>query len=377
MHATEDLAKLIKAVKDELAAEICLKEVDEAMKLFDSCINSLREASSTVLSGPVTESLILKLTEAIQKSRAPYCVENSKFVALFKDTEDKMADCVEIARNMVSTLLSMVPQISKKVNKQEEGLLMHYPASASPRDSVPILCTDLKCLEPGMMIKNAIMSSYTLHLAGVLPLENIGTSKIANQYLITDPSFFSRLKEGGPEKVKHWFLSQSLASIRYLFIIVPESEHWSLAVVKKLEGGETGHTNIYHLDSSEGSHNSQQIFEVIKQYLEDKLNIKNDIATKQLTVPQQAEDSKDGGIYTLYNIQRIIQDAGAILDETTFKEIDKDWYEPEAAAALRGKIKDVMRKNKMEITQQGNCGSCVAAEEHACSTLKEWSDAFI
>ncbi|KNA24949.1 hypothetical protein SOVF_011010 [Spinacia oleracea] len=326
-----------------------------------SLLGSLPLSNEKIASACTDECLSPSYSEASQALDSNGS-KTEKAVVLVDEEEPELIVEKQIAEDLPST--------------SSEGKI-YYPSREAP-ESLEILRSELKCLEPGECLTSTIMNFYIRFLQEECCPDN---SSQQNFYFF-NTYFYSKLqdavadqksgKESPFKKCRRWWKGVNIFQKAYMFLPINEDNHWSLAIICiPDEQGESG-LNILHLDSL-GVHSSDSIFDHIKRLLINEWKMLNEdvdavkapisdriwqhlprrIEQKYIVVPRQTNDY-DCGLFVLYYMERFIQDAPERLTRELSSMFGKNWFKPQEASRLRGKIKKILQQEFNEEVKPDN-----------------------
>ncbi|CAN8294402.1 unnamed protein product [Cochlearia groenlandica] len=249
-----------------------------------------------------------------------------------------------------------------------------YPSRDDP-DHVQVSLKDFKCLSPGEYLTSPVINFYIRYLQHHVFSDNqtAADCHFFNTFfykkLIEAVSYKGNDKDAFFVKFRRWWKGLDLFRKSYIFIPIHEDLHWSIVIIcipdKKDESGVT----ILHLDSL-GLHPRTLIFNNIKRFLKEEWNylnqdaplsdspisdniwrdLPNMINEAEVKVPQQRNDF-DCGLFVLFFIERFIKEAPLRLKLQDLGMINKKWFKPDEASAMRIKIWKILVEVFSEIDQ--------------------------
>ncbi|XP_048502302.1 ubiquitin-like-specific protease 1D isoform X3 [Beta vulgaris subsp. vulgaris] len=273
-----------------------------------------------------------------------------KIASLFGDNDDSQAlnsngsnneEAVVLVDEEEPELLERQQEAKELLSRSNEGKI-YYPSREDP-ESLEIFRAELKCLEPGECLTSTIMNFYVRNCA-LLPIH------------LSMVSIFSI----------HTFTASSKR-------LWHTSNHWSLVIICIPDEEDESGPIILHLDSL-GLHSSSLIFDNIKSLLKNERDILNEdvgaanvpisdriwknlprrIEQKIITVPRQTNDY-DCGLFVLYYMERFIQQAPERLRKQDLSMFGKNWFKPQEASSLRGKIKRILQEEFHKALRNDKC----------------------
>lgn len=244
---------------------------------------------------------------------------------------------------------------------------IYYPSRNDP-ECVELQYSDVKCLGPQVYLSSPVMNFYIQYLQK--PASAIGESR--SDYYFFNTYFYGKIKEAvsgqGKDtdtsfsKFRRWWKGVNIFEKAYILLPIHEHYHWSLIIICLPNKEDDSGPIILHLDSL-GFHASGGIFRNVKRFLikewtylcktnvspdlpiADKIwkNLDRRIDDKTITVPQQKNDY-DCGIFVLFFMERFIQEAPKRLRRKDLDMFGRQWFKPEEASRLRGRIRTLLEK---------------------------------
>ncbi|CAK9137778.1 unnamed protein product [Ilex paraguariensis] len=259
------------------------------------------------------------------------------------------------------------------VDERLKEAKIYYPSRDDP-ESVEIFYSDMECLAPEAYLSSTIMNFYIRYLQQSTSPQNT----IGRDYHFFNTYFYRKLKEAvlkkrsdqenSFEKFRRWWKGVNIFEKSYILLPIHDDLHWSLVIIcipyKEDEAGPI----LLHLDSL-GLHCSKSIFENIKSFLRlewnclnrgeapsdppiaDKIwkNLPRRIDEKTIEVPRQRNDY-DCGMFVLFFMERFIQEAPERLKKKDIAMFGKHWFGPEEPSRLRKKIRDLLKEEFKDAT---------------------------
>lgn len=244
---------------------------------------------------------------------------------------------------------------------------IYYPSRNDP-ESVEICHSDIDCLAPEAFLSSTVMNFYIRHLQQ--RASPAGSRQC--DYHFFNTYFYKKLKEAVDKKsdrgtffvkFRRWWRGLNIFQKAYVLLPIHEDLHWSLVIICIPDKHDELGPIILHLDSL-GLHCSRSIFNNIKSFLIEEWNYLNQgtappddlplsdriwknlprrIDEEIITVPQQKNDY-DCGIFVLYFMERFIEAVPERLKRKDLAMFGKQWFKPEEASQLRGKIQKLILK---------------------------------
>eukprot|EP00249_Psilotum_nudum_P011229 c23037_g1_i1 orf=128-2059(+) len=266
----------------------------------------------------------------------------------------------------------------RSTSRWKEGLKIAYPDRNDP-EAVEVLYSDLQHLEPSEFLNDTIIDFYIKYIQRPDFLSN---DKKRISYFFN--SFFykklllgkKRTKVLDPfSKMRKWTKGINIFTKVYLLVPIHDSAHWSLAIICFAHSGDIVLPHILHLDSMSSGHASEDVFRVLKSYLESewkytlqadatnptrpKICLANTIQ-KRVQVPLQ-ENEWDCGLFLLYYIECFVQNAPLQLTPSNLANMfGRLWFKPEEASNLRyviqALLKSLFEREDMETQTCRNTG---------------------
>lgn len=315
----------------------------------------------------------------------PLPLSKEKTAGSFTDDDGSQALDTNGSKNEKTVVLvdEEEPEFIEKKQEAEvfpstpnEGKI-YYPSREDP-ESLEIFRSELKCLEPGECLTSTIMNFYIRFLQ-----EKCSSADSSqHNFYFFNTYFYSKLqeavayqksdKEAFFMKFRRWWKGVNIFQKAYVFLPINEDNHWSLAIICIPDEKGASGLIILHLDSL-GVHSSSSIFDNIKSLLvnewkilkedvdaanapiPDRIwqNLPRSIEQKYIVVPRQTNDY-DCGLFVLYYMERFIRDAPERLTRRLSSMFGKNWFKPQEASSLRGKIKKILQKEFNEAPKQDN-----------------------
>ncbi|XVF44019.1 hypothetical protein PTKIN_Ptkin02bG0086200 [Pterospermum kingtungense] len=256
-------------------------------------------------------------------------------------------------------------ELEVKLPNCKKDARIYYPSRDDP-ESVEICFGDIDSLAPETFLTSQIMNFYIRYLQQ----QASPTNRAICDYHFFNTYFYQKLKEAvsykGSDKdalfikFRRWWKGVNIFQKAYVLIPINEDYHWSLVIIcipdKEYESGPI----ILHLDSL-GLHSSGSVCKNIKSYMREEWNYLNQevalsdlpiadkiwenlprrIDEKTIAVPQQKNDY-DCGLFVLFFMERFIEDAPERLKKKDLAMFGKQWFRPEEASGLRGKIRNLL-----------------------------------
>lgn len=309
-----------------------------------------------------------------------------KIASLFGDNDDSQAlnsngsnneEAVVLVDEEEPELLERQQEAKELLSRSNEGKI-YYPSREDP-ESLEIFRAELKCLEPGECLTSTIMNFYVRYL------QELCSSADTPQhgFYFFNTYFYSKLqeavayqksdKEAFFMKFRRWWKGVNIFQKAYIFLPINDDNHWSLVIICIPDEEDESGPIILHLDSL-GLHSSSLIFDNIKSLLKNERDILNEdvgaanvpisdriwknlprrIEQKIITVPRQTNDY-DCGLFVLYYMERFIQQAPERLRKQDLSMFGKNWFKPQEASSLRGKIKRILQEEFHKALRNDKC----------------------
>lgn len=257
--------------------------------------------------------------------------------------------------------LKETEQQMEKPDESMKDVKIYYPSRDDPK-SVEISYADFDCLAPEAYLTSTIMNFYMRYLQQ----HASPTNKVMHDCHFFNTYFYNKLKEAvsykGTDKDKffvkfrRWWKGVNIFQKKFILIPINETLHWSLVIICNPDKEEQSGPIVLHLDSL-GLHSSIAVFQNIKSYLKEEWhylaqevspsdlpfaeniwkNLPRRIMDKTIAVPQQ-KNEYDCGPFVLFFMERFIEDAPGRLKKKDLEMFGKQWFKPEEASGLRGKI---------------------------------------
>nr|XP_043607939.1 ubiquitin-like-specific protease 1D isoform X2 [Erigeron canadensis] len=249
---------------------------------------------------------------------------------------------------------------AEKLSDCMKDVEVYYP-SRDDQDPVQVIYTDMKCLDPEAWLSSAIMNYYIRYLQ---QLSSASENAKCN-YHFFNTYFYNKLKkldyqEGSFHKFRKWWKNTHIFEKAYILLPIHENAHWSLVIICIPNNVDELGPVVLHLDSL-GLHDSESIFVNIKSFLKEEWSylqksdelldppIKDEIwenlgcriTDRKVKVPRQ-RNAFDCGLFVLFYMERFIKEAPKRLREEDLSMFSKEWFRPEEASNLRGKIYDLL-----------------------------------
>ncbi|XP_047323154.1 ubiquitin-like-specific protease 1D isoform X7 [Impatiens glandulifera] len=284
-------------------------------------------------------------------------------VKLLKDKKPRNGQTVVL----VDEEEPQLEQSAKDDDKMDVSLKernIYYPTRDDP-ESVEIRYSDMACLAPAAFLSSSIMNFYIRYLQTLIS----PTAGPKYDFHFFNTYFYKKLKaavlnqadqEKAFVKLRRWWKGVNIFMKSYILIPIHEDLHWSLVIICILDKEDESGPIILHLDSL-GLHFSSSICSNIKFFLREEWKCLNQgeapldlpildriwkylprrIEEKPIAVPQQRNDY-DCGLFVLYFMERLIDDAPQRLRKKDLAMFGKKWFRPEEASGLRTKIKKLL-----------------------------------
>ncbi|XP_057947911.1 ubiquitin-like-specific protease 1D isoform X2 [Malania oleifera] len=261
------------------------------------------------------------------------------------------------------------PQLAETIRQAEKlseclKEKIYYPSRDDP-ESVEICYSDIRCVAPEAYLSSTIMNFYIRYLQQLAS----PTERARCDYHFFNTYFYKKLKEAVSRKIdketffikfRRWWKGVNIFQKAYILIPIHEDLHWSLVIICIPDKEDESGPIILHLDSLR-LHCSKSVFGNIKSYLREEWNYLNqDVAPpdvpiaeriwkhlprridgKIIAVPQQ-KNEYDCGLFVLFFMERFIEEAPERLRKNDLAMFGKQWFKPEEASGLRGKIRKLL-----------------------------------
>lgn len=250
--------------------------------------------------------------------------------------------------------------------KRKAGLKVAYPSSDDP-EAIEVQYGDLQHLDPFEFLNDTVIDFYIKYIQ----IEKICSPEKSRHFHFFNSFFYKKLLTGkkklkgddGFLKLRKWTKGTNIFEKSYLLMPIHDRAHWSLAIIcfpKADENIDVLQAHILHLDSmtSTSGHTSQDIFRVLKSYLEtewryllqehvsDQEVLKETplkSSHRRVQVPLQ-DNEWDCGLFMLYYIERFVQEAPVQCKSTDFdKMFGRSWFKPDEASQLREIISKLLQ----------------------------------
>ncbi|XP_071688629.1 ubiquitin-like-specific protease 1C [Rutidosis leptorrhynchoides] len=258
-------------------------------------------------------------------------------------------------------LLSETP--FEKLSDCMKDVKVYYP-SRDDQDSVEVNYSNMDSIASKAWLSSNIMNFYIRYLQQLTSSSENATCK----YHFFNTYFYNKLKklnnseEDSFLKLRKWWKHVNIFEKAYIFLPIHESGHWSLAIICIPAKSDDLGPVVLHLDSL-ALHNSYSIFDNVRSFLkgewmylqnsEDPFelpiaseiweNLDCKIIDREIQVPRQ-RNAYDCGLFVLFYMERFIKEAPERLKEQDLSMFTKQWFNPEEASSLRGKIKNILVK---------------------------------
>nr|XP_043606355.1 ubiquitin-like-specific protease 1D isoform X2 [Erigeron canadensis] len=239
-----------------------------------------------------------------------------------------------------------------------KNVKVYYP-SRDDVDAVEVNYTDMACLDPEACLSSTIMNFYIRYLQQPTSSSDGATSS----YHFFNTYFYNKLdklnyKEDAFRKFRKWWKGVSILEKAYILLPIHENAHWSLVIICLPNKEDELGPMLLHLDSL-GLHNSLSLFDNIKRFLREEWEYLRNPKTaststdgiwevfdrkvdqKRVVVPQQKNDY-DCGLFVLFYMERFIKEAPERLRKKDLRMFGKQWFLPEEASNLRGRIRNLL-----------------------------------
>lgn len=287
------------------------------------------------------------------------------------------------------------PDPDEELTEWKEAKI-YYPSRNDP-ECVELQHQDVKCLGPEVYLSSPVMNFYIQYLQQ--PASAIDDSRSGYHFFNT--YFYGKIKESvageGKDtdtsfsKFRRWWKGVNIFEKAYILLPIHEHCHWSLVIICLPNKEDESGIIMLHLDSL-GFHVSSGIFRNIKRFLikewsylcESSLSLNLPIAEKiwknldrriegrTIMVPQQKNDY-DCGIFVLFFMERFLKDAPKRLRKKDLDMFGKQWFMPEEASRLRGRIRKLLKKefkNAKSEHESKAPSSGVDSSEHAVEPIE-------
>ncbi|KAL9251691.1 Ubiquitin-like-specific protease 1D-like protein [Drosera capensis] len=275
---------------------------------------------------------------------------------------------------------------------EEKSKAIEEPTPREDPQSIDIHYSDLQCLTPEAYLTSPIMNFYIQFLQG--PSSPADEARYAYHFFNT--YFYKKLQDAVSYqkndkvaffiKFRRWWKGVNIFQKAYILLPIHESLHWSLAIICIPDKEDESGPIVLHLDSL-GYHSSESIFDNIKRFLKEEWNFLNNdscpvdvpiadriwkhlprkIEHKKITVPQQ-ENDYDCGLFVLYFMERFIEEAPQRLRKDDLAMFGRQWFRPEEASSLRGKIKSILVSEFRKSEGEWELGCLPSGSERASSS---------
>ncbi|KAG0579275.1 hypothetical protein KC19_4G087500 [Ceratodon purpureus] len=219
------------------------------------------------------------------------------------------------------------------LDNEQQPVVLTFPEGEA--DAVTIIERDMEGLRPTMFLSNNIIDFYIKYLERTLL-----SSEVRERFYFFNSFFFTKLLGNNNastdmdqckvdyEQVRKWSGGVNLFEKDYVFIPVLRSSHWSLIIICHLPtvcsspGKGKGSPYVFHLDSSEGMHESFE--DQVRSYLlkawmerykgannmDDQLLSLFQTKYVQAKVPQQ-NNGHDCGLYLLHYVEVFLHESAS------------------------------------------------------------------
>ncbi|KAJ7943630.1 ubiquitin-like-specific protease 1D [Quillaja saponaria] len=290
--------------------------------------------------------------------------KNASRVTQSNDSVSRKGETIVLEDEDESHFPERTEQADKLAERMQEARI-YYPSRDDP-ESVELCYMDIDCLAPEGFLTSTIMNFYIRYLQQQASVTDTSIS----DYHFFNTYFYKKLKEAvsykGNDrgtffmKFRRWWKGVNIFEKAYVLIPIHEDLHWSLVIICIPDKEEESGPIILHLDSL-GLHSSKSVFDNIRSYMREEWNYLNQevdssdlpiaeriwkhlprrIDDKIIKVPQQKNDY-DCGLFVLFFIQRFMEEAPERLKKNDLSMFGKQWFKPQEASGLRGKIRKLL-----------------------------------
>ncbi|PNT72803.1 ubiquitin-like-specific protease 1D [Brachypodium distachyon] len=324
--------------------------------------------------GSLTKRLDCSQNYTSEFERLSNCIEKKEQEIVFLDDEEtESAKSVEVEMD----------------NKRDEIPIYHPSRTDLEIDDLEIddlRYSEIKCLEPEEYINSPVINYYIQYLKNSIPRDDLFIfttffyRKFEEARFSTDSQF---------SRFRRWWRTVDIFKKSYIILPIHGQSHWSLVIIcmpaKETESGPI----ILHLDSL-GLHSSEEVFQVIESCLKKEWSyLKKDSSydipfsariwrslskniDKQIVEVPRQQNEYDCGLFTLYYIQKFIQEAPNRLTRQNLRMrmFGREWFDPKEASGLRERIRALVLDAFQSIpSDDGNRGSGAHSDDHSeCHT---------
>ncbi|XP_057947913.1 ubiquitin-like-specific protease 1D isoform X4 [Malania oleifera] len=220
------------------------------------------------------------------------------------------------------------PQLAETIRQAEKlseclKEKIYYPSRDDP-ESVEICYSDIRCVAPEAYLSSTIMNFYIRYLQQLAS----PTERARCDYHFFNTYFYKKLKEAVSRKIdketffikfRRWWKGVNIFQKAYILIPIHEDylrEEW----------------NYLNQDVAPPD---VPIAERIWKHLPRRID------GKIIAVPQQ-KNEYDCGLFVLFFMERFIEEAPERLRKNDLAMFGKQWFKPEEASGLRGKIRKLL-----------------------------------
>ncbi|KAH7430379.1 hypothetical protein KP509_09G096300 [Ceratopteris richardii] len=248
---------------------------------------------------------------------------------------------------------------------KKEGFRLTYP-SGDP-EAVEVQQSDLKHLDDHEFLNDTVIDFYIKYLQRP---EFLSQEK-KRHFHFFNTFFFKKLlldkrkrrkSDSAYLKLRNWTKGINIFQKSYLLVPIHDSAHWSLGIICFARNDDDERDDdeeddvapfILHLDSMRDGHASEEVFQVLRRYLEAEWNHVRgsgnrtirlrDFVCKRVEVPLQ-QNAWDCGLFLLYFIECFLRDANSIFRPSLLDSMfGRQWFKPQDASNLRKNIRSVLR----------------------------------